>query len=76
MLCLPDQLVLLPFLSMKVRHGGGIANHKKEGLMGNLWPRMRQGRVVVSAAVLSGILAVVARCGGGDSGGGTLAPAP
>jgi len=37
---------------------------------------MRQGRVVVSAAVLSGMLAVVAGCGGGDSGGGTPAPAP
>lgn len=45
--------------------------------MGNLWSRSRQGQAVVSATVLSVMLALVSGCGGGDgSGGGTPAPAP
>ncbi len=42
--------------------------------MGKLQAR-KQCRTVVSAAVLSVMLALVAGCGGGDSGGGTPAPA-
>ncbi len=42
--------------------------------MGNLWSRRKQCQAVASAAVLSVMLAVVAGCGGGDSGGGTPAP--
>lgn len=37
--------------------------------MGNLWARGKQCRVVVSAAVLSAVLALVAGCGDSNSGG-------
>jgi len=43
--------------------------------MSNLWARAKQCRVIVSAAMLSVLLALVAGCGDGNSGGGTSAPA-
>lgn len=42
--------------------------------MGNLWARAKQCRVIGSAAMLSVMLALVAGCGSGDSGGVTPAP--
>ncbi len=41
--------------------------------MGHLWSRGKECRAAASAAVLSVMLALVAGCGGGDSGGGTPA---
>ncbi len=43
--------------------------------MSNLWARAKQCCVIVSAAMLSVLLALVAGCGDGNSGGGTPAPA-
>lgn len=43
--------------------------------MSNLWARAKQCRVIVSAAMLSVLLALVTGCGDGNSGGGTPAPA-
>jgi len=43
--------------------------------MSNLWARAKQCRVIVSVAMLSVLLALVAGCGDGNSGGGTPAPA-